>query len=200
MKKVTLLLFLLLQEPPPALADETVEQVVAVVNEDLLFLSDLRRDNLFFGDGVDASLQDQIGHRINHQLLLNEAKRFVLESPSEKEIGQSIKVIQHRFQNEGEFQDRMEAMGMTLEELKGEVVDRLLIATFLQDRIGFFIFVTDEEVDQYDQTDRNDFKGMSPKDRNESIQATLKAKKEKAKIDDYIAQLQSRAKIQINVR
>jgi len=197
---LSLLLFAAILLRCPASANETVEQIVAVVNEHLIFLSDLRRDHLFFENGADASLQKQIGHRINHQLLLNEAKRFVLDPPSTKEIDQGIKAISHRFKNEGEFQTRLKENGMALEELREEVANRLLIKTFLQDRIGFFIFVTDEEIDQYYEKHPGDFKGISQKNRTEQIQSILKADKEKIKIDEYIAQIKSRATVQINVQ
>jgi len=194
-----ILLLAILLGPNPAFS-ETVEQVVAVVNEQILFLSDLHRDTLFFGEGVDLLLQERINRRIHHQLLLNEAKRFVLEPPSGKEIDSEVKAIRRRFKNEREFHDRLTETGMTFPELEEAVANRLLIKTFLEDRIGFFIFVTDEEVDRYQQAHPNDFKGMSTKSRNEQIQAILKAQKEKEKTDEYITQLVSRAKIQINVR
>ena len=195
-----LFLWFLLQEPLPVWATETVEQVVAVVNDQILFLSDLRRDALFFSEAIDLPLRKQIDRRIQHQLLLNEARQFVLDLPSAKEIEDGVKAVRRRFRNEREFQDRLTETGMTFVELKDAVTDRLLVSTFLEERIGFFIFVTDEEVEGYYQGHQNDFTGMSPKDRSERIQVILKTEKKKTRTEEYISQLISRSKIQINAR
>ncbi len=189
-------------EPP---ADSTqvpvvVDQIVAVVNDQVIFLSDLHRDELFFEEGVPGSVRERIEKRVDHQLLLEEAKRFVLKPPSEEEVNDALKKVGQRFKTEGRLQIQLREAGMSLQELREEVLGRVWIKTLLRDRIGFFIFVTEEEKEQYDQQHQDDFKEKSPEARSEQIRAILESEKEKIKTQEYIAQLRSRAKVRVNIR
>lgn len=183
-----------------AQAPVVVDQIVAVVNDRIILLSDLHRDRIFFEYEAAGSIQEQIEKRVEHQLLLDEAKRFILIPPSEDEVDDAVKKIRQRFKGKDGFQDRLREAGMTLLELREEVEDRVWIKTLLRDRIGFFIFVTKEEEDQYYIEHQDDFKEKDPEERSERIRAILEAEKEKVKTREYISHLKSQAKIQVNLR
>jgi hypothetical protein len=186
----------------PAAATEspvTVEQIVAVVNDQIVFLSDLRRDDLFFEDAT-RSIQEKITKRVEHQLLLHEAKRFILDPPSEEEINQAANNIKKRFKNEGAFLAGLREAGMSLEAFRSEVSDRVWITMLIRDRIRFFIFVTGEEQERYHQQHPDLFEGMDLEGRREKIRLLLEAEKEKMKTEEYIAQLKSKATVLINIR
>jgi hypothetical protein len=190
------------QAGEPAAAIEspvTVEQIVAVVNNKIVFLSDIRRDDLFF-ENENRSTQEKIAKRVEHQLLLHEAKRFVLDPPAAEEINQTIDNIKQRFKNEGAFLSALREAGMSLESFRSEVSDRVWIKTLLRDRIRFFIFVTGEEQERYDQQHPDLFKGVELEGRREKIRLLLEAEKEKIKTEEYIAQLKSKATVLINIR
>jgi hypothetical protein len=185
------------EESPPIIA----EQIVAVVNGKPIFLSDLRRDQTFFEEAAATStafvsLRESVQKQIHHQLLLLEAKRFVLEPPSEEAIHQAIQTIEKRFKDNASFQNALSENGMTLEEFRSEASDRLWIARLLLDRITFFIFVTDEEIRQYGERHQSEFE---PEGADEKIRAILEKEKEAAKMKAYLARLISAASIRIHI-
>lgn len=163
-------------------------------------MSDLRRDELFFGVGTGEPLMKQVQRRVDHHLLLHEAKRFIPEPPSEQEVDLELQKIQRHFKDKPTLQDQLKKTGMDAIELRGLVLDRMWVNTLLQDRIRFFIFITDEEVEQYTVQHPNDFPGMNPEKRNEQIRAILASEREKIKTNEYIAQIKSRANIQVYIK
>ena len=180
-----------------AFAGEIAEQLLAVVNGRIIFLSDLRRDAAFFSEGNLPALRDQIDRRINHELLLDEAKRFISEAPSPKQIEIALQKIQSRFENLKIFLERLREAGIRLEALQEELVDRLWIETLLRDRITFFIFVSEEEIAQYAKEHPETVLQWDAEQRDAQIRALLEKEKERAKTEEYITQLRSRATIEI---
>jgi hypothetical protein len=192
--------FLLLILPGLIFAGEVVEQIVAVVNEEPIFLSDLRRDEIFLGIGMDEPLTQQVQRRVDYHLLLHEAKRFIPEPPSEQDINREVQQIQRRFKDKATFLDRLKETGMDTGEFKKWVSDRIWVNTLLQDRIRFFIFITNEEVDRYTLQHPNLFIGVDMEKRNNQIRTLLASEREKTKTEEYIAQMKSRAHIQIHLK
>ena len=183
--------------PTGVYAGETVEKILAAVDGNLILLSDLRRDTLFLGEDDTAPLFRQVERRVRHQLLLHEARRFVLDPPETKEVEQHLNAISRRFKNKTEFQNRLKETGLTIDTLKDLIADQIRIKALLHDRIGFFIFVSDDEIKQYDQQHRGDLVERDPKKRHEQIYTLLKEEKGKVKTEAYIEQLTARANIQI---
>ncbi|MBI3358923.1 MAG: hypothetical protein HY201_02145 [Nitrospirae bacterium] len=186
-----ILLIGLLATPAPAVV---TEQIVAIVNGQLLFQTDLLRDQIFFSQHHDVE------KLVEHKLLLFEAKRFVLSPPQEDEIDLSFQEVQKQFSNKAAFSNALKETGLTIEGLKREILDRLWVKKLIRDRITFFIFITDEEIAQYYQGHQNDFEQKELKDSEKAIRAILEKEKEETKIKEYIARIRSQANIEINVR
>ncbi|MEK7285869.1 MAG: hypothetical protein AAB035_01025 [Nitrospirota bacterium] len=197
----------------PALA----EQIVAVVNKQIIFLSDLRRDQLFFGGrpsqgtlplreetaAIPTSLpsREAVQKRVQHQLLLLEARQFILEPPSEKAIDFEMEMVQKRFQDQTAFEKGLKETDMTLDELRREVLNLLWVKRLLQDRIAFFVFVTDAEIRQYHQQHQSEFEqsGQEINGVEETIRKILEKEKEAIKVKEYLARLAASADIEIYI-
>ena len=201
MKIRTLLIsvFILIYTPIPLPAAEPVERIAAVVNGEILFLSDIARDKAFFDPSEkdpNARLQDLIDNR----LLRAEARRFVPQGPSEKEIDRKLKSIRDRFKSDPAFQEAMRRTGISLEELKKEIAENLWVEKLLQERISLFIFVTPQEIEKYYQEHAETFEGKKPEEVEPEIRDLLAAQKGESKKKEYIARLRDRAAIEINLR
>jgi len=171
------------------------EQIVAVVNGQLLFQSDLLRNQTFFG--VTTPKVEKL---VDYKLLLLEAKRFVLSPPQEGEVDLSFKEVRQKFSDEAAFLNALKETGWTLEGLKREILDRLWVKKLIRDRITFFIFITDEEIGQYYQQHQNDFEQKELGEVEEKIRAILEREKEGIKIKEYLSRITSQANIEINIR
>lgn len=170
------------------------EQIIAVVNGQLIFQTDASRNQTFFEQGPDVE------NLINHKLLLMEAKRFVLSPPESEEVDLAFEAIRRKFPDASVFDNARKETGFTIEDFKREILDRLWVKKLIQDRITFFIFITDEEIAQYYQNHQNDF---GDKKRNavlEEIRVILEKEREEIKIKEYLARIKSQANIEVNVR
>ncbi|HLG21360.1 MAG TPA: hypothetical protein VI382_00995 [Candidatus Manganitrophaceae bacterium] len=201
MKIRTLLIsvFILIYTPIPLPAAEPVERIAAVVNGQIIFLSDIARDKTFFDPSEkdpNARLQDLIDNR----LLRAEARRFVPQGPSEKEIDRKLKSIRDRFKSDPAFQEAMRRTGISLEELKKEIAENLWVEKLLQERISLFIFVTPQEIEKYYQEHAEAFEGKKPEEVEPQIRDLLTDQKGESKKKEYIARLRDRAAIEINLR
>jgi hypothetical protein len=171
------------------------EQIVAVVNGQLIFETDILRNQTFFSEeGSDVET------RINHKLLLIEAKRFVLTPPEESEVDLMFAGIRQKFSNPSAFENALKETGFMLDDFKREILNRLWVKKLIQDRITFFIFITDAEVRQYYQNHQSDFGGKTVGDVEDTIRAILEKEKEGMKVKEYIARIKSQAKITVNAR
>ncbi len=169
------------------------EQIIAVVNGQLLFQSDLLRDQTFFSNTTSS-----IEKLVDDRLLLLEAKRFVLSPPEEEEVELAFKQVQKKFIDKPAFETALKKTGLTADTLKREILDRLWVKKLIKDRITFFIFITDEEIRQYYQQHQNDFAQKEQKDVEEVIRAILEKEKEEIKIKEYLLRIRSQANIEIS--
>ncbi len=189
-----------------AFAETTVEQIAAIVNGRALLLSDIKRYHLFFGQKNDAPSEDgsglavQLEQIIDHLLLRAEAERFVLHSPSENEIHQHLDLIRRRFKNEEAFKKALRQFGLSIEEFKKEVVDDLWVQKLLRERINAFIVIPHKEVEKYYQERSNLFLGRKKEDAYAAIEKILAKEKETLRRKEYIADLRTNARIEINLK
>ena len=167
------------------------EQIVAVVNGQLLFQTDILRDQTFFEQGSDVE------KLVRHKLLLLEAKRFILSPPEGEEIDLAFKEAQRQFPDEIAFSTALKETGFSTEGLKREIMDRLWVKKLIQDRITFFIFITDEEIAQYYQQHQGDFEQKELRDIEEDIRTILAKEKEEMKVKEYLARIRSQANIEV---
>ena len=137
---------------------------------------------------------------VNQRLLRKEARRFVLQGPSEEEINQRSKVIRERFKNEAAFSHALDQTGFSLEEFKEEIRSTLWAEKLIQDRIQSFIFIAPRQVERYYQDHAEEFKEKSLKEVEPKIQKILTEEREILKTREYLARLRDHADIQINLK
>jgi len=171
------------------------EQIIAIVNGQPLFQTDLLRHQTLFG-----MMTPTVKDLIHHKLLLLEAKQFVLSPPQEEEVELAFKAVRKKFSEEASFDHALKETGLTPDGLRREILDRLWVKKLIRDRISFFIFITDAEIGQYYQQHQNDFEQKAFKEVAEKIRAILEKEKEEMKVKEYLAQITSRSNIEINGR
>jgi peptidyl-prolyl cis-trans isomerase SurA len=197
-------LIALLLIPSALLAGEPVERIAALVNGEIVFLSDLQRYQLFFEplekkEEAARGILKTLDSVVNQRLLRKEARRFVLQGPSEEEINQRSKVIRERFKNEAAFSHALDQTGFSLEAFKEEIRNTLWAEKLIQDRIQSFIFIAPRQVERYYQDHAEEFREKSLKEVEPKIQKILTEEREVLKTREYLARLRERAEIQINL-
>ncbi|HZR45635.1 MAG TPA: hypothetical protein VFA47_02930, partial [Candidatus Manganitrophaceae bacterium] len=115
------ILILLVSSSSLLSAAEPAERIAAVVNGEIIFLSDLQRYRLFFEPPekkteAPADPMKTLEAIVNRRLLLKEARRFILEGPTEEETDQRLKRVRQRFKDEPAFLQALDQTGFSLEE------------------------------------------------------------------------------------
>lgn len=134
---------------PSGAAAEVVERILAVVNDELVLLTDLERDRVFCpGPASIAPLTTSTAHDerypglqalINKRLVVSEARRLNISLPSETVVEESRKTLIDRFGGLKSLTATMDAHGIDQENLLAMLREHLLIRRFLDVRIFPFI-------------------------------------------------------------
>ena len=139
----------------PTAAAETVNRIVAVVNDAIITQADvveevsslLEEQRSPAPDGPDAGrLQQAVLDRlIERQLLLQEAKR-VGATVGTDEVVQRLEAIRQRFGSEDAFRESLRESGTSEEVLKEHLRDQLLVQRLIDAKIRATIVVSPQEV------------------------------------------------------
>jgi len=179
---------------------EVVEQIIAIVDGHLLFLSDLERHRTFFeSQEVVPPPDDWVARLIDEQLLDVEARKFIPEAPSDAEVDARMAQLRVRF-SDGSFEAALRATGWAETGLKDALRRHLWIERLLRERVSSFIFVSQESVDAYNQAHPDAYPGLPKLDVQRAIREHLEAEKERTKRQDYLQRLRAKAIIQVNPR
>lgn len=183
-----------------------LDRVLAVVNGELISLSEVESELIFF-DQVnpdqekgfsDSVIQTGTQKLIDHKLLLAEAKRFDVEDPTPQKIQKKLEEIQKRFGTPAAFEKALRQNAMTLEDLKQKITEHLIVDGFIDQRIRFFVIVLPEEISRYYAENQTNFQGKPLAEVEKDIERILLEQKEGKKLEDYLRILKNKASIQIN--
>lgn len=158
-KKVLIFLFFLLSFYSYSFSSNTINKVVAVVGEEFLTLYDLDKlCNPYFEKFIDPNLsieekekiKDQIRKQvlkgwIEESILKIEAQKYGLDVSSE-ELEEILKLEIEAKGGEKKFQEFLNQQGISLEEYKEKLKDRILKIKLVQIQVKGKILITDEEV------------------------------------------------------
>lgn len=138
-----------------AAAGELVDRVVAIVDEEPILLSDLRRA---IGLGMVARregeseaqlLRRTLDEWIERRLRLNEISRFGFESAPLEEVEQQIERLRARFPDEAAWQAELAELGLGEAEVRQLLAHQLAVLSYLEQRLGPRAFVSIDEIRRY---------------------------------------------------
>jgi hypothetical protein len=140
----------------PVFGQKTVDQIIALVNDEMIARSDLLWTLALDpkspspGEGVSSDLLRQtLEVMIDQRLIAQEARRVPASDVTEQDISKYLDQLISRFRSPQEFRDRVGAVGLSEERVKVIMRERILIERFVDFRFRSFVFVTDTEVQRY---------------------------------------------------
>jgi peptidyl-prolyl cis-trans isomerase SurA len=163
MRYLTVTLLLLLQTT--FVAAEMVDKVVAVVNDDIITLSELEAETASIykvlsksnssenlTGAMEEARQLALDKMIDRTLMEQKAKQYNLTVPKE-EIDAAYEHMRSNMSlSDSEFREKLEASGMTEEDYRSKLHDNILQSKILSVDVRSKIVVTDEMVlEYYDQ-------------------------------------------------
>jgi peptidyl-prolyl cis-trans isomerase SurA len=151
-------------ETPPAKESQAViDRVVAVVNGDVVMMSELqeaivlaRRDNRGAAEGPDFEMT-MLNRLIDHRLQVQEAKRDKIDVSDDDVRGAIDDIVKRNGSDREKFEAQLLAQGVTWDALRREIRDQILASRVRGRRVVRRSTVTEAEVDQYLAQNRDKF-------------------------------------------
>lgn len=150
--------FFLLLSASACLAQEVVDKMVATVNggvrTDLITYSDLLwqmalQPNTPIDNPSSEALNGTLQLIINQRLIYQEAEKLPTINPTDKEIADELNALIKLFPSQADFMERARRVGLTSEQLREIVRQRVAINKYLDFRFRSFTVVTPKEVSDY---------------------------------------------------
>jgi peptidyl-prolyl cis-trans isomerase SurA len=208
-KKFVLIIFALMLLCAPAGA-EVVDKIIAVVNDEIITLKEFNaafapylkniEDN-YKGDDKEAVIKQSkeffLKRLVDNLLIEQEAKKSgVGSSVKDEEVMDVVRdMIAKRKTNMEDFKKNLAREGSSLEALKKEITSQIIRMRLLRREIKNKVMVSDEEIGEYYNKNRQDYEGKEAV-RIKQIFLAIPAKadkKTKAKIKEDAEQLRKRA-------
>ncbi|HEX8176746.1 MAG TPA: hypothetical protein VF543_16765 [Pyrinomonadaceae bacterium] len=139
-------------------AQEVVDKMVATVNggvrTDLITYSDLLwqmalQPNTPIDNPNSEALNRTLQLIINQRLIYQEAEKLPTIIPTEKEITDELTALIKLFPSQADFMERAQRVGLTTEQLREIIRQRVAIEKYLDFRFRSFTVVTPKEVSDY---------------------------------------------------
>jgi len=193
-----------------ARAEQTIEQILTLVNED-----PITRLDLLWSIAMDSQAPNPAGPissdllarkldvMIDERLISQEAARIPSAEISRDEIESKRAELIKSFPSEAQFRERVGSVGLTPQKLEEILKQRILIDRFVDFRFRSFVLVTEQEIKRYyDEV-------LVPKVRaggqvapsldapqiRENIEKILKQEKVDAEINRFLATARQRADV-----
>lgn len=199
------LLVAFLALPSPARA-ELVDRIVAAVNYEVITASDLAHAvalNMRLGNAYEdlKTLEsDTLEGLITRRLLVQEARRLRFVEVSGEELRAENDKLMKRFGSDKAFADFLAEQDMTEQELGRMLGERLLVERFVEKKVGLFVRVSRDEAQRYFEEHAAEYKDRRFQDFQKTIIALLTDQKIEKQLNQYVAELRSKADIRINAR
>jgi len=156
------------------LAAEVIDRIVAIVNNDIITLSDLNKstqgykNNILSSQNSDARKKelitqlesDMLGQLVENVLTLQEAQKYNI-----KVLDQDIDNAVENFKKTNNLDDErlkkgLAAEGLTLEDYRNKMKDQIRQSMLVNRAVRSKIIITDEEISAYYNDHKDQFTGI----------------------------------------
>jgi hypothetical protein len=185
-----------------------VDQILTLVNDEVITRIDLlwslamdaQAPNPANGINSDL-LRQKLDVMIDEKLITQEATRIPTTDVTQEEINAKQKALIATFPTQAAFLERIQAVGLTVEKLEELLRQRILIEKYVAFRFESFVFVTDQEIQEYYEqklVPKLKEKGTVPPSLSEvidKIRTLLKEEKKGGELERWLTSARQRAEI-----
>ncbi|MCK9419879.1 MAG: SurA N-terminal domain-containing protein [Nitrospirae bacterium] len=189
-----------------AVRAELVDRIVAAVNTEVITASDLAQAvalNMRLGgthEDRKTLESDTLEGLITRRLLVQEARRLRFVEVSDDDIKAENDKLRKLFSSDKDFADFLAEQNMTEQELGRMLGERLLVERFVGKKVGLFVRVSREEAQRYFEEHTAEYKDKRFQDIQKTIVALLTDRKIEKQLNQYVAELRSKADLRIYTR
>jgi|SRR5207247_538179 len=119
--------------------EQLLDRIVAVVDKDVITLSDIRTEKLMrevLGEAALKNDREVLDELIDQHVIRAELDRFPHAEPSEAQLDEAVSQIK-------------DIRGLPREAVRAAVRDHLRVQHFFADKFGEFIVISDNEIQRY---------------------------------------------------
>ena len=184
---------------------ETVDRIAAVVNEDVITLSDLQIV-LSFGLYDDERVPGRSERQVILERLINQKLVIGLTMESipvtEEELEVAFQSLVDNL-SPAAVEARLDSFGLEKEDLQEYLYEKILYRKIIQERFGLATIVSLKEMEDYYRqryVPSQESKGVDPKPMMElldEIESAIKEEKIRRRVEEWLANLKREADIQI---
>ncbi len=154
----SLVVLLVLAVASPAVAEqaeEVVDRIVAVVDEDPILLSDVERVLSLGlvprvpGESEAAARRRGLDRLIEEKLRFHEIDRFGFSEVPVQEVDEQLAQVRARLGSAARLAAELERVGMDETELRQLLARQIMVLTYVDERLGPRVFVSLEEIRSY---------------------------------------------------
>ena len=149
---------------------EIIERIVAVVNDDIITLSELKAVSLpylarmkskfsvtYTDEEIKETERQILNQMIDEKLVNQEAERLEIEI-TEKEVTMASKEVRDRAQlTKEQFEQALAEDGMTMEAYQKQLRDEMKKMRLIDQEIKAKVFVTKKEIDEYYKAHKDEY-------------------------------------------
>ncbi|MCG8684707.1 MAG: SurA N-terminal domain-containing protein [Desulfobacterales bacterium] len=158
----------------PVFGEEIIDRIVAIVNNEIVTLSELNKatqrykDNILASQNTDARKKelikqlesDMLGQLVETSLTIQEAGKYGIQV-SEEDIDQAIENFKKTNKlNQEQLEQGLAAEGLTLEEYRSRMSDQILQSMLVNRAVRSKIVITDDEIETYYEAHKEDYSGV----------------------------------------
>ncbi len=189
-------------------AQQTIDRIAAVIDQQVITLSEIdQMEQIRFFPRTAVS-EDDYRHAILESLIaqmlrFRDVQRFGAEDVPKDSIEARVQEIQKRFASPADFTAALAQAELTPDELRALVKRQLQVESYIQDRFAPLIFVSNDEIQKYysttwSQQRRERGLPIPPlADVRDEIRTLLKSSNLQKEIENWTAELRSRANVDI---
>jgi hypothetical protein len=187
---------------------KVVDQILTLVNDDVITRIDLLWSLAMDpqspnpANGINADLlRQKLDVMIDQRLITQEATRIPTTDVTQEEVTAKQKALIATFPTPAAFLERIQAVGLTAEKLEELLRQRILIEKYVAFRFESFVFVTDQEVQEYYEqklVPRLKERGEVPPSLDkvsDMIRTLLKEEKKVGELERWLTSARQRAEI-----
>ncbi len=183
---------------------EPVDHIAAAVNNEVITASEFAQavawNERLGKPGRDRKTleSETLDGLITRRLLVQEARRLQFVDVSDEEISSEVEALKKRLGSDAAFTDFLNSLDMTQQELARMLGEQLLVKKFVEKKVGLFVRVTRDEAEGFYNAHAAQYQGKSFQDVQKNIMDILTDEKVGQLLDQYVAELHSKADIRIN--
>lgn len=138
-----------------AVQERLIDRLVAVVDDDPIFLSDIERAIALglvereAGESTEALRRRVLDDLIDQRLRLHEVARYDVGPVPGEEVERQLAGIRQRFTSEDELSSHLVAVGLDLDGLRHLLTQQLRILIYVEERLGPRVFVDLDDIRAY---------------------------------------------------